>query len=447
MITRWIHQRVARADVARQLTLIALVIALMPVAFGQQPSVSTSTWSGFQNGGVSKSAVDVLPMEWSPDENVVWQSAIKGYGQSTPVTDGRQIYVTSVDGSQRETYCLTAYGLADGRVRWSREFANPTPGPNTPMTSRAAPSAVVVTQGCVAFFEGGLIVAVGKSGETLWQKNLVELFGDVKARHGLAASLEQDDQHLYVWIEREEDPYLLSLDKITGDIRWRVPGLGSTSWASPRLVPVGDTNHLVCSAGGLVVGFDPDTGVRLWELDEIESNNSCTPTLVANGRFLIGSSDGRGEDTTGQGSQHNGVVQISQDESGFQAGFLWRAQKASSSFGSPIAAGGKAWFVNRAGVLYGLDLVTGEQTDQLRIEAGGIWATPLSSGQHLYLFGSRGTTSVLSLKDTKEVSANRLWPSSDGDRSTNGRVLYAAAVATPYLLLRRGDVLYAIKNQ
>jgi outer membrane protein assembly factor BamB len=238
---------------------------------------------------------------------------------------------------------------------------------------------------------------------------------------------------------------------MTGDVIWKSEGVGATSWGSPRLVPVAEGQHLVCSASGKIIGLHPETGERLWEFEGISNNTSCTPTPVGDGQFLIGASDGRGETSSGKAAVNNGLIQITkQDDGSFQADYKWQAKKATSTFGSPIVAGETAVIVNRTGVLFRLDLETGEQVSMNRTDAGGIWSTPLVAGNNLYLFGYKGTTSVISLDDGKEISENRCWPEGGEDENApgvgGGTVLYAAAPAGNRLLIRRGDKLYAIGN-
>jgi hypothetical protein len=176
--------------------------------------------------------------------------------------------------------------------------------------------------------------------------------------------------------------------------------------------------------------------------------------------FLIGASDGRGETTAGDAAASNGLVEITRNPDGsFSAAFRWSAKRATSTFGSPIVArsvtsdGDRALFVNRAGVLFQLDLESGEELSADRTDAGGIWATPLIDGDHVYLFGYKGTTSVFALTGVKESTGgeerytNRCWPPAASETSFGGgNVLYAAAAAPPYLFVRRGDKLYAIKS-
>jgi outer membrane protein assembly factor BamB len=104
--------------------------------------------------------------------------------------------------------------------------------------------------------------------------------------------------------------------------------------------------------------------------------------------------------------------------------------------------------VNREGVLYCLDVKTGDEK-YARRTASSIWSTPLVIGDRLYLFGKDGTTTILNASVDFEVQAeNTLWaaePAGGQSELFGESVLYAAAAADSTLILRRGDRLFAIR--
>lgn len=428
------------------------------VAFGEEAaasSVGASGWNGFQNGGALFPSD--IPADWKVESSpVAWQAAIEGYGQSSPVVVSDQVYVTSTSGPNKERLHVAAFALTTGTKLWQRDFVNPTPEESSTYISRAAPSPVADANGIVAAFEGGLIVALNPAGETRFEKNLVAEYGPITARHGLAASLEQDAKKVYAWIERETEPYLLAIDKADGKVVWKAAGVGATGWSSPRLVPVGGKPQLVCSSSGRITGYDPENGERLWDLTEISNNTTCTPIPVADGRFVIGASDGRGEPGAGNAAASNGLIEIKRQADGkYAASFVWRAEKATCSFGSPLVTDKDVWLVNRSGVLYQLDLATGKQLSANRVSSGSVWATPIASRSRLYLFGQKGTASIVDLATAREEGSFPAWkdgPDAGGQNAPapagpfgSGAVLYAAAYAKDHLLIRRGDKLFAYR--
>ncbi len=410
-----------------------------------------TTWSSFQNGGDLRDDSNV-PTEWSPDLGISWEQPLAGYGQSSPVVFEDTIYVTSVTGENKETLNVQAISAADGEQKWVFNHANSSPEKNTVMVSRAAPTPVADATGVISFFEGGNLIALDHAGELRWQRDLIDEFGELKARHGLAASLEQDENHIFVWCERMESPYVIAISKSTGETVWKQDGLGSTSWGSPRLLPVGEETHLVLSAMGVIAGLDPASGERLWEFKEVAGNSSATPIPVGEGRFIMGASGGRG----GEVSQPScGVISVSKADDDYAVEWVWTSDKATCSFGSPFCYEGRVYFVNRNGIVHCHDLDSGDQLFMARLPAGQIWATPLAANGLLYFFGKGGVTAVLEpAAELKVVGENVLWsPEAKPENADpedmasrfGGAVLYAAAIHDNSLLLRRGDRLYCVR--
>ena len=111
-----------------------------------------------------------------------------------------------------------------------------------------------------------------------------------------------------------------------------------------------------------------------------------------------------------------------------------------------MAHRGLAYFVNRSGVVYALDLKSGEEAFAERL-GDSSWATPLGTANRIFFFGKSGTTSVIaSGKQFRPLMACSSWEKeavSESGQATKG-ILYAAASSHHRLLLRRGDRLICI---
>ena len=411
-----------------------------------------ASWPQFQGPPQADANGGKLPTRWSADENVAWTATLPGYGQSSPVIWGNLLVLTSIEGPEKETGIVVGLDKQTGKVSWKKEIQTASGAKNNNYVSRAAPTPIIDAERITVFFEGGNLLSLDHQGNEIWKRNLVDDFGEIKSRHGLSASLEQNRDTVFVWIERENEPYVLAVSKKDGTDRWKVPGLGVTSWSSPRLVPFDQGAHLVLSGVGKLVGFDPESGERLWELDDISGNSTPTPVPVGDGRFLIGATTGRSGGGSGKAARSNGLVQISGSDDGtYAADFLWRCKRATSSFGSPLAHNGLAYFVNRQGVIYCLNLTDGEEQYAERT-ADSVWATPFAAGERLYFFGKKGTTTVIKAGNVfEELSVNQLATDpADGESAAasparGGRVLYAAAVDDGAIFLRTGNRLFCIR--
>jgi outer membrane protein assembly factor BamB len=431
---------------------------------GRSYSQERSRWPAFQGPPAADLRPDELPLDWSPDRNVAWKAAISGYGQSSPVVWGSRVFVTSLSGPMKDTCHVSAIDLKTGKIEWQRDFSSATKVENSNYVSKAAPTPVADENGIVVFFEVGNLVALQHDGEVRWTVNLVEKYGELPSRHGLGSSLVQTDDLVIVWIERQTDPYLLAVRKRTGEEVWKSPGLGAASWSTPALVPVESGQHLVLSGSGALVGFEPQTGKKLWSFQEISGNTTPTPRPVGGGGFLIGATTGRGEDVSGKAAESNGLIQIRQDtKSNWDVSFAWRCKRATSSFGSPIIHDGLAYFVNATGVLFCMDAGTGAEVYSARI-GDSIWATPLAVGDRIYFAGRLGTTTVVQAgREFRVFAQNQLWevaeqPSngSEAKQAGGGRsaappeqkqaIQYAIAAVPGSLLIRSGDTLHCIRR-
>jgi outer membrane protein assembly factor BamB len=243
--------------------------------------------------------------------------------------------------------------------------------------------------------------------------------------------------------KQKELLHLLALELASGKLLWErefnnpSPEENSSYISRAAPTPVVDSQSVyLLYEGGMLASVD-HLGQPRWQRD-----------LVAD-FGPISASDGRGESNSAEKVNSNGLVRIElQQDGSYRAAFAWRADKATCNFGSPLIAAGKVWIVNRTGALYALDLETGEQIHLSRVKSGSIWATPLADRDHLFRFGQKGTTSVLSLETGEELATNQLWEAPTeavGEPSMTGNVQYAAATSAGYLLIRRGDKLFAIR--
>lgn len=442
-----------------------------------------SQWPGFLGPKSREVHEQAMPLEWGPNEHVAWEKELEGYGQSSPVVWGEQIYVTTVAGAKKETLAVTAYDVSTGNLVWTFATTTSNQGENSDYFSRAAPTPIVSSQGVVVLFENGDLFSLGHDGQLLWRKDLVAEFGPITSRHGLASSLTALGPHVLVWIQRDTEPYLLCMRQATGDVVWKESLPVGTSWSSPALIATADgTQHLVLSIGGSggggpprtqdgnsganadatasppkptpgrLIGIDPSSGERLWELEGLVGNSTPTPTPVAPGRILVGASAGREGGPTKEAVATNGVVAIERNGEQWTARYVWRSERATCGFCSPIAHAGFCYFVDRRGRLYCLDAETGKEVYSENL-GHPVWATPLAIGSRIYFVGEEGVTTVVAAgSEYRRLATNSLWESSDtpveesNPRSMLGRTRQYAIVAIPSaMFVRRGDRLYCLK--
>jgi len=424
-------------------------------------------WSGFLGPASTDIDGKKLPVDWTPTKNVAWQIALEGYGQSSPVVWNGNVYVTLVEGEKKEILKVAAYRLSDGEHLWSQEINTKNLGENTDYYSRAAPTPIVDENGVVILFESGDLVSYDHAGILRWQRDLVAEYGAIKSRHGLSSSPLQDERQVYLCIQSDEKPYLMAVAKKDGTTVWKVERPVGTAWSSPIWFETSDgSKQIVMSAGGgaagppgkttpgTLIAYDPAHGGEVWRMEGLSGNSAPTPHMVSPGRMLVGASAGREGGPTKEAIETNGMIEVTKNDQGYAAKYIWRSQKATCGFCSPMSYRDKAYFVDRRGMLFCLDLETGAEIFTERL-GHPVWATPIGIGEQLYFVGEDGMTTVLAASDKYEVvSVNTLWEASSPveEGSDNPRAMlnkvrqYAIAIVSDSILIRRGDRLYCLRK-
>ena len=348
-------------------------------------------WPGFRGSGGSVSNAQDLPLEWSEERHLAWRHELEGYGQSSPVVWGERVFVTSVEGDNKETVRIDCLDLETGKPLWKKTFEASQPAAKSNYISMGAPTPVVDGERIYAFFETGDVVALNHEGEVAWQRSLTKEIGKFAGNHGVGSSTALASSGLILLIDHDGPSYLLCLDLETGENVWKVDREKRVSWSSPIVVGEGKNEDVLISSNGVAESYRTDNGKRNWIYEGIEGNTVASPSAAAD-RVIIGSS-GRGE-----------TIALKRDGAGKldEKTVAWTAEKSASSFGSPLVHRGSVYFVNRAGVAFCNRLDDGSLNWSLRLPAS-CWASPVAAGDRIYFFSTNGTTTVLEANSEKPV--------------------------------------------
>ena len=420
-----------------------LLIFAFSVCLGLACRTSVADWPGFLGGGQQAPSTS-LPLVWSPESGIAWTTPLPGHGQSSPVVMDDHIYLTAVEGPKKETNIVIAVDAQSGKVLWRHDSTSDLQVKNDYLTSRAAPTVVADQQGVYAFFESGNVIALDPVGKVRWQRGLIADYGKYQGRFGLGGSLAQLEDRIFVLADNDGPSYLLALEKATGKTIWKADRTSRTAWSSPMIIPVGGQPQIVVSSSGSIDGYDPDSGKRLWTFEEVGGNTVASPTMVSDSQFLIGASPGRNGENAEGAKQSNLLMKIEADGGEFKPTVVWRNEDATSSFGSPIAFKGHAYYTNRAGVLFCIDLANGKTAYTARMPESN-WATPIGIGDRIYFFGKSGTTTVIaSGAEKRELSQNKLYENEGNAGRFGGQIQYGVAITESGAIVRTGTNLFMI---
>ncbi len=368
----------------------------------------SDSWPSLHNGGNTAFEAVKLPLEWSPQRGITWSIELPGYGQSAPVVWGGQVFITAIDGDNKEWCFVHAYDAKTGKRAWEHKFAATVKTKNSYMVSRAAPTPIVDRDGVYALFESGDLHALTHAGKARWQ---TALFDDGERKfingHGYGASPAQTTNAIVVVVDHKGPSYLTALSKETGKPLWQTERKSRSSWTSPQVTRVGDQEQIVISSAGTVDGYDAQTGKQLWSHKGLAGNNICSVT-VRGEHVYVGAGISQQEKDNASVPGSNCCLRITLDSKvGYE--LLWKSKKAACHYVSPLVHGKYAYYVNQVGVLFCLDARTGEELYSERT-SGPCWAQPIASGDNVYVFHKEGQTTIVRAGPRFEaVARHRLW--------------------------------------
>ena len=112
-------------------TYTFLPITFFAIGFGLSVLQAADQWPAFQNGGRCRLESEQLPLKWSSEDGVAWSVELSGYGQSTPIIWGGNVYVTFCSGEMKDTMFVQALRLDSGKTLWEHQVKNSTPEKNS----------------------------------------------------------------------------------------------------------------------------------------------------------------------------------------------------------------------------------------------------------------------------------------------------------------------------
>jgi hypothetical protein len=233
----------------------------------------------------------------------------------------------------------------------------------------------------------------------------------------------------------EESQSVISLDKSTGQTRWKSPASTlELAYGTPSIVTTSDgRDELVVAVPGEVWGLNPDTGKLTWFAEHNLTGNIC-PSIFADGEtvFVFGGFRSSGSLAVRAGGE--GDVTRSR--------LLWSSSD-SSYVATPILHQGHLYWTNDAGIAFCIDAKTGNQVyrERLReLQEGGrpVYASPVIAADKIYLPSRWDGVLVLAAKPSFEVLAQNRFAADDSDFNAT------PAISDGELFLRSNRFLYCV---
>jgi outer membrane protein assembly factor BamB len=397
-------------------------------------------WRGPTRDGVSTETG--LPIKWSATENVAWKMALPAYSGSTPIIWGDLIFLSMATASAAGELELWAVDRSKQAVAWKRPIA----GGNhiERKQNMSSPSPVTDGQHVWVMTGVGILKSFDFAGKELWSRDIQADYGRFGLNWGYASSPLLHADALFVQVlhgMKTDDPsYVLRIDKATGKTIWRVERPTNAqrespdSYTTPALLQYEGKTEIVISGGDAVTGHDPATGKELWRVDGLNPQNRGDYRIVASPTVMSG--------LIVSPSRNNPLTAIRPGGAGNITGthIAWQFDRG-PDVPSPVSDGKLVYVVNETGVVYCLDLKTGQAVyGPERLPNDFYSASPILADGKIYVTGeTTGTTTVFRAGPKFEILASNSF----GD-GCSPFCLSTVAISQGQLFIRSSANLWVI---
>jgi outer membrane protein assembly factor BamB len=364
-------------------------------------------WRGPTLNGVSTETG--LPTTWSATDNVAWKLPLPAFSGSTPIIWGDRIFLNVATEPRTGELEIWAIDRGKPSVAWKRPIA----GGNNMQRKQNMSSPSPVTDGKrVWVMTGvGMLKAFDFAGTEIWSRDIQAEYGRFGLNWGYASSPLLYGNALYVQVlhgMRTDDPsYVLKIDAASGKTIWKVerttpaPRESPDSYTTPTVVQHDGRTDIIITGGDVVTGHDPATGKELWRADVLNPTRNGAYRIVASpliaGGLIISP------------SRNNPVVALRPGGTGdvSTTHVAWTFQRG-PDVPTPVSDGTYLYVVNETGVVYCLNVKTGEVVyGPERIPNDFYSSSPTLADGKIYVTGeTTGITTVLKAGPKFEILAS-----------------------------------------
>ena len=217
-------------------------------------------WPQFRGvNGAGHAEGDGYPVEFGPDQNVLWQLPMAS-GHSSPCCVGNHLFLTTYDHAT-ERLKLVCVDRQRGAIHWERSIDATAIEKGHPSFNPASSTPASDGERVVAYFGSFGLICFNRDGDQLWERRMPL----TKSYAGNATSPVIVNDQVILYRGNFVDHFLLALDKRTGKERWRVdqeePFHAELACTA---CPITIDDKIVVHSARSVQAFAADTGKRIW---------------------------------------------------------------------------------------------------------------------------------------------------------------------------------------
>jgi outer membrane protein assembly factor BamB len=374
-------------------------------------------WPQFRGpGGRGVSAETGLPETWGANDNLKWKVPLPGRGVSCPVIAGNRLFLTANSGMAMTRLHVLGFDADTGGQLWERQFWATGQTLCHPKTCMAGPTPVTDGKHVWCLFATNDLACLTAAGDVVWYRSLSGDYPLMANHVGRAASPVLFQDLLILPMENQGASYLIAIDAKTGANRWKIDRPLENNWTTPIIAQRNGRTELILQGMRLLSGFDPNSGEKLWEVED--DGLFTIPSPVVAGELVLAAS--------------RGMIAVKPGANG-AAPVAWKTLKLGASTPSPVVIDGRVYTL-KGDVLVCGDVNDGKMLWDLRLK-GPFSASPVVADGKLYLINEEGLATVVQPGPTAKVLASN---------ELKDTILATPSIANGSIYLRSDKFLYRI---
>jgi outer membrane protein assembly factor BamB len=416
-----------------------IVLMVLAAAALQAGGVELN-WPEFRGPrGDGTSTATNLPLHWSEQQNVKWQTPIHGRAWSSPVIWDQQIWMTTATTNGRELFVICVDRDSGKIIRDLKLFEVEKPQYAHPFNTYASPTpAIEAGKVYVTFGAPGTACLDTQTGKVLWSRR------DLECNHfrGAGSSPMIYRDLLILNFDGSDHQFLVAFDKQTGRTRWQKrrsidyqdlgpdgqPEMGGDyrkAFATCQMASFDGATTLLSQGSRALYAYEPLTGDELWRVEERSSYSGGTRPITGHGLVFVPSGFGSGMVLAIRPGQRGEVLDArATAPTDMQLRVVWKDKRNAPKKPSLLLLGDLLYAVDDNGTATCWEATTGKVVWSERI-GGHYSASPLAAGGRIYLFSEDGKATVIAAgPEFKKLAENQLGDGFMASAAVSGKALY-----------------------
>jgi outer membrane protein assembly factor BamB len=428
---------------AYRITLLATLI-LSSFAGATENTVKL-WWPQFRGPNSSGIGDGRPPVEFGPDQNVLWKTAV-GAGLSSPIIWEGRIFLTEFDRAKKQlaTLCIDR---GTGKILWRRTVAPEQIEKVHAISSPAAATPATDGERVYVYFGSYGLVCYDLDGNQKWERRLPL----PENPYGAVASPIVAGE-LLVLNHQGKDSYLLGVNRRDGRTVWKTDrSKFQYGWSTPVHWRHDGVDEVVVLGGDFepnqrLMAYNLANGAERWWTGGLPPCGKSTPVIGGGLVFLAApdiiletAAEKRNPERAAQIYANNAARVMAVRPGGKgevnKANIAWSERKGVPGVPSPLYYKGRLYTFQNNGIVFCRVAKTGELLYSGRLGASGYYySSPVAADDKVYIASEDGEVVVLDAGEKLNVLAkNKL----------DGAILATPALVDRNIYVRTENHLYA----